>query len=111
MALAGNAAGTARTESPVATRGESGERDCRDVDTAVASDSMAASHRVRHRMGVAGRAREARHAVGVEQCGGAAYRTEATTTSGRHSRNSGEAAEAMRHRPAVGAARTRDTAR
>jgi hypothetical protein len=44
--------------------------------------------------GVAGQAREERRAVGVGQRGGAAYRTEATMTSGRHGRNNGEAAEA-----------------
>jgi hypothetical protein len=43
---------------------------------------------------MAGRAREARRVVGVGQRGGAAYRTEATTTSGRHGRNGVEVAEA-----------------
>jgi hypothetical protein len=60
-ALTGNATGTARMESPTAARGESGEHDCRDADTAAASDSTAASHRARLRIGVAGRAREVRH--------------------------------------------------
>jgi hypothetical protein len=49
---------------------------------------------MRLRTRVAGQAREARRVVGVGQCGGAAYRTEATVTSGRHGRNDGEATEA-----------------
>jgi hypothetical protein len=91
--LAGNAAWTARTESPAAVRGESGEHGCRDVDTAAASDSAVASHWVRLQIGVAGQAREARRVVSIGQRGGAAYRTEATATSGRHGRNDGEVAD------------------
>jgi hypothetical protein len=94
MALVGNMAGTARTESPAAVRGESGERGCQDADMAAALDSAAALHRVRLWTGMAGRAREARRVVGVGQRGGAAYRTEATTTSGRHGRNGVKVAEA-----------------
>jgi hypothetical protein len=44
--------------------------------------------------GVAGRVREARQAVGVGQGSGAAYQTEATTTSGRNCWNIGKVDEA-----------------
>jgi hypothetical protein len=59
----------------------------------VASDSAAASHRVRLRTGVVGRAREARCVVGVGQRGGAAYQMEATATLGQHGWNGGRGIE------------------